>query len=143
MGGPVTNSLTRSSPLSEKSLSTTIRWSGRRVCAAIASSDFASSSGRRCVTSTAHTRLTGGSSAAHLGDDFGDVPRRVIALVRADHVLDLAHHLDRPVVDPDRRLAQSGQKIGGVAGENGKARAPAGVLQTRLGLLPELPVHGG
>ena len=51
MGWPATRSRTRSSA----SLSTTISWSGSRLWVLSTSSDLASSSGRRWVTTTAHT----------------------------------------------------------------------------------------
>ncbi|CKP36951.1 Uncharacterised protein [Mycobacterium tuberculosis] len=53
IGCPATSSRTGLSP--QPSLSTTIRWSGNRVWAVSTSSDLASSSGRRWVTTTAKT----------------------------------------------------------------------------------------
>jgi len=70
------------------------------------------------------------------------VARRVLTLVRADHVLDLAGHLDRAVVDPHRGLAQPGQKLVGVAGEHQDARPLDQALQSRLRLLQEVRVDG-
>src|SRR3954447_22902782 len=102
------------------SLSTTTRWSGARVWAETASSDFARSSGRRCVTTTAHTDSVIGqccllfARGAHrrcrpiasvLLEDLPYVSCGVVTLVRTHDVLDAAGHLDGAVVDPHRGLA--------------------------------------
>jgi len=91
-------------------------------------SDLASSSWRRWVTTTAKMdslipgsalceRLVGRDLQPVLFQHFADVPRGVLTLVRAHHVFDAAGLADNTVVDPHRRLAQPGEELVGVAGE--------------------------
>src|SRR5215217_8390534 len=111
------------------SLSTTTRWSGARVWAETASSDLASSSGRRCVTTTAYTDSVIGqccllfARGAHrrcrpvrpmLVEDLAHMAGGVLALICPDDVLNAAGHLDRAVIDPHRGLAQSRQELVGM-----------------------------
>src|ERR1700736_2273997 len=142
MGWPATRSPTRPSP----SLSTTIRWSGNRVWLLSTSSDLASSSGRRWVTTTAKIfslipgcslcqRLFCHGLALGLLQHLAHVPGRVLTLVRAHHVLDAPGHADDAMVDPHRGLAQPGQEFIGMAGEHQDSGALHQTLQPVLGLL--------
>src|ERR1700757_2337875 len=89
MGWPPTRSRTRSS----WSLSTTISWSGSRLWVLNTSSDLASSSGRRWVTTTAHTMslIRGGFTRELVGFGLGKhvthMARGVFAFVSAHDVL--------------------------------------------------------
>src|SRR5271170_6649947 len=120
MGWPLTRSRTRSS----SSLSTTISWSGSRLWLLNTSSDLASSSGRRWVTTTAHTisfirvGFTGELVGLGLCENFPHMPRGVFTLIGPHHVLDAAGEFDNAVVDPHRRFAQPGQELVGMAGEH-------------------------
>src|ERR1700759_3825593 len=136
IGWPPTRSRTRSS----WSLSTTISRSGSRLWVVRTSSDLASSSGRRWVTTTAHTMSL--MTCCRLGKHLTHMPRGVFALVGAHDVLDAAGHLDDAVVDPHRGLAQPGQEFIGMARENQDSGALAQPLQPRLRLLEKVGVDG-
>src|SRR5665213_1537078 len=93
------------------------------------SSDLASSSGRRWVTTTAkmdslirgsalRQRFVGLDLQTGLFQHLADMPRRVFTLVRAHYLFDAAGLADDPVVDPHRGLAQPGQEFVGMACEN-------------------------
>src|ERR1700761_8493914 len=144
MGCPPTRSRTRSS----SSLSTTISWSGSRLWVLNTSSDLASSSGRRWVTTTAHTMslLRGGFSSELVGCGLGEplthMPRGVFPFVGTHDVLDAAGEPDDAVVDPHRGLAQPGQEFVGMAGEHQESPARDPALQPRLRLLQEVGVDG-
>ena len=85
-------------------------------------------------------RLASSRRARVLFEDLAHVAGRVLALVRAHHVLDAAGHLDGAVVDPHRGLAEPGQELVGVAGEHQDAGALDEALQPRLRLLQEVGV---
>ncbi len=113
-----------------------------RVWVVSTSSDFASSSGRRWVTTTAQT-MSGhadGPVALVLLEHLADVPGGVLTLVGAHHVLDPAGHLDGAVVDPHRGLAQPGQELVGMACEHQDSGSLDQTLQPRLRLLEEVGV---
>src|ERR1700737_4863842 len=149
MGWPPTRSRTRSSLSFSKSLSTTINWSGSRLWVVNTSSDLASSSGRRWVTTTPHTislireGFTGELLVGcGLGKHLAHMPRGVFAFVGTHDVFDAAGQLDHAVVDPHRGLAQPGQEFVGMAGEHQDSRALDQALQPGLGLLQKVGVDG-
>src|ERR1700761_3862966 len=103
--------------------------SGSRLWVLNTSSNLASSSGRRWVTTTAHTMsaIRGGFTRELVGCGLGKhvthMARGVFAFVSAHDVLDAAGEFDDAVVDPHRGLAQPGQEFVGMAGEHQDSRA--------------------
>src|SRR3954452_21119574 len=103
-------------------------------------SDCSRSSSRRWVTTTAMT--LGSGIFFDLGQDFTHVPGGVRTLVGPDHLFDATVHPDRAVIDPQRTIAELGQELVGMAGEDQDAGPLYQFLQPDPGLLHELGIDG-